>query len=155
MGARVIAIDISAERREMALSRGADVVIDPSANDPVQAIKDLTHGEGADKALDATSSSDARRNAVRSTRAWGTACLVGIGGDVQLEVLPDLIHRQITLVGHWTFSKVGQADCARFVSDRKIDVDSLFTHKWKLEDAEEAYQLFDQQKTGKGVFLPA
>ena len=139
----------------MALDRGADVVIDPSADDPVQAIKDLTHGEGADKALDATSSSDARRAAVRSTRAWGTACLVGIGGEVTLEVLPDLIHRQITLVGHWTFSKVGQADCARFVSDRKIDVDSLFTHKWKLDQAEEAYQLFDQQKTGKGVFLPS
>ena len=72
-----------------------------------------------------------------------------------LDVLPDLIHRQITLVGHWTFSKVGQADCARFVSDRKIDVDSLFTHKWALEQAEEAYELFDQQKTGKGVLLPS
>lgn len=155
MGARVIAVDISAERREMALARGAVAVIDPSADDPVKAIKDLTHGEGADKALDATSSSDARRNAVRCTRAWGTACLVGIGGEVQLEVLPDLIHRQITLIGHWTFSKVGQADCARFVSDRKIDVDSLFTHKWQLDNANEAYQLFDQQKTGKGVFLPA
>ena len=154
MGARVIAVDISAERGEMALSRGADVVIDPSADDPVQAIKDLTHGEGADKALDATSSADARRNAVRSTRAWGTACLVGIGGDVQLKVLPDLIHRQITLVGHWTFSKIASR-LRTFRLGSKIDVDSLFTHKWKLEDAEEAYQLFDQQKTGKGVFLPA
>ncbi|MEM7250670.1 MAG: zinc-binding dehydrogenase [Pseudomonadota bacterium] len=154
MGARVIAVDISAERRQMALERGADVTIDPAADDPVQAIRDLTHGEGADKALDATSSADARRAAVRSTRAWGTACLVGIGGDVQLQVLPDLIHRQITLVGHWTFSKIGQADCARFVADRNIDVDSLFTHQWTLGDVEEAYQLFDQQKTGKGVFLP-
>ena len=78
-----------------------------------------------------------------------------IGGEVQLAVLPDLIHRQITLVGHCTFSKVGQADCARFVSDRKIDVDSLFTHNWQLEDAKEAYQPFDQHKTGNGVFLPA
>lgn len=155
MGARVIAVDISADRREMAGQKGAEVIIDPTADDPVEAVKDLTHGEGADKALDATSSSDARRNAVLSTRAWGTVCLVGIGGEVTLQVLPDLIHRQITLVGHWTFSKVGQLDCARFVSDRKIDVDSLFTHKWRLEQAEEAYQLFDQQKTGKGVFLPS
>ncbi len=99
--------------------------------------------------------SDARRNAVPSTRAWGTACLAGIGGEVTLEVFPDLIHRQIMLVGHWTFSKVDQADCARFVSDRKIDVDSLFTHKWALEQAEEAYELFYQQKMGKGVFLPS
>jgi len=81
--------------------------------------------------------------------------LVGIGCEVTLGVLPDLIHRQITLVGHWTFSKLAQADCARFDSDRKIDVDSLFTHKWALEQAEEACALFDQQKTGKGVFLPS
>ncbi|MFM1815224.1 MAG: hypothetical protein RLZ98_1919 [Pseudomonadota bacterium] len=44
---------------------------------------------------------------------------------------------------------------ARLVSDRKIDVDSLFTHRFKLEQADEAYRLLDQQKTGKGVFLPA
>ena len=154
MGARVIAIDISPERRQMALDMGADVALDPMAVDPVEAIKDLTHGEGAHKTLDSSSSPDARRAAVRVTRAWGSACFVGEGGEVMLEVSPDLIRRQVTLMGHWTFSKVGQADCARFVSDRKIDVDSLFSHKWSLNQADEAYKLFDQQKTGKGVFLP-
>ena len=43
----------------------------------------------------------------------------------------------------------------RIIADRAIDVDRLFTHRWKLDQAEEAYQLFDQQKTGKGVFLPS
>jgi threonine dehydrogenase-like Zn-dependent dehydrogenase len=155
MGARVIAVDLSAERREMALARGADAVIDPAADDPVQAIRDLTHGEGADKAIDCTSSSEARRNTVLSTRIFGTAALVGVGGDVTFEVLPELIRRQTTLIGHQTFSKVGQADCARFIADRKIDIDSLFTHKWTLDQAEEAYDLFDQQKTGKGFFEPS
>jgi threonine dehydrogenase-like Zn-dependent dehydrogenase len=139
----------------MALAKGADAVIDPAANDPVEAIRDLTHGEGADKALDATSSSEARQNAVRCVRKFGTACFVGIGGDVTLDVGNDLIRRQTTLIGHQTFSKVGQADCARFVADRKIDIDSLFTHSWTLEQAEEAYRLFDQQKTGKGFFQPS
>ncbi|MCB1743417.1 MAG: zinc-binding dehydrogenase, partial [Gammaproteobacteria bacterium] len=155
MGARVIAIDPSAPRREMALARGADAVIDPQSDDPVEAIKALTHGEGAHKSLDATSSPEARRNAVRATRRFGTAALVGVGGDVTLKVLPDLIQRQLTLVGHQTFSKNGQADCARFIVERRIDIDSLFTHKWRLDQAEEAYRLFDEQKTGKGVFQPA
>lgn len=155
MGARVIAVDPSAERREMALSKGADTAIDPVSDDPVAAVRDLTHGEGADKALDATSSSEARRNAVLCTRIFGTAVFVGIGGDVTFEVLPELIRRQTTLIGHQTFSKVGQSDCARFIADRKIDIDSLFTHKWALGQAEEAYRLFDQQKTGKGFFEPA
>ena len=52
-----------------------------------------------------------------------------------------------------TFSTTGQADCASFVADRKIAVDQLFTHRWRLDQAEEAYRLFDAQTTGKGVFL--
>src|ERR671922_130671 len=54
MGARVIAVDVSPERRALAKEFGADVVIDPAAVDPVAAIHDLTEGEGADAALDAT-----------------------------------------------------------------------------------------------------
>jgi threonine dehydrogenase-like Zn-dependent dehydrogenase len=65
----------------------------------------------------------------------------------------DLLRRQVTLVGSWTFSKNGQADCAEFVADRGIDVDSLFTHEFTLKQADEAYKLFDTQTTGKGVFL--
>jgi threonine dehydrogenase-like Zn-dependent dehydrogenase len=48
---------------------------------------------------------------------------------------------------------VGQAECAQFVAERKIPVADLFTHRWQLEQAREAYQLFDKQTTGKGVFL--
>jgi len=154
MGARVIALDISAERRGLAESFGAEVVLDPSETDPVQAIRDLTHGEGAHKTLDCSSSPVARRAAVQATRSWGTACYVGEGGEVTLEVSPDLLRRQITLVASWTFSLGGQRDCAQFIADRKIDIDKLFTHYWKLEQAEEAYHLFDQQVTGKGVILP-
>ena len=154
MGARVIAVDPESDRREMAMSRGAEIALDPSDGKVVQAIKDLTYGEGADKSLDATNSVDARRNAVQSTRTFGSSVMVGVGGEITLQVLPDLIRRQLTLIGHQTFSKVGQADCARFIASRKIDIDSLFTHKWKLHQAEEAYDLFDQQKTGKGFFEP-
>jgi len=154
MGARVIALDISAERRGLAESFGADVVIDPSATDPVQAIRALTHGEGAHKALDCSSASSARRAAVQATRSWGTTCYVGEGGEVTLEVSPDMLRRQITLVASWTFSLNGLRDCAEFVADRKIDVDRLFTQHWQLEQAAEAYQLFDRQVTGKGVFTP-
>ena len=55
----------------------------------------------------------------------------------------------------WTFSKQGQAECAEFVADRNVDVEKLFTHRWKLEQAEEAYKLFDTQTTGKAVILPS
>lgn len=61
----------------------------------------------------------------------------------------------MTLIGSWNFSKNGQADCARFIADRGTDVDHLFTHQWRLEEAEEAYRLFDSQNTGKAVIHPS
>ncbi len=153
MGARVIALDISAERLARAREFGADAVVAPSSADVVAAIKDLTHGEGASLTMDTTGAAEARAQAVRATRTWGTACFVGEGGNVTLDVSPDMLRRQITIVASWTFSTVGQAECARFVADRRIDVDHLFTHRWKLDQASEAYRLFDSQNTGKGVFL--
>jgi threonine dehydrogenase-like Zn-dependent dehydrogenase len=41
----------------------------------------------------------------------------------------------------------------RFVAEQNIAVDRLFTHRWRLDHAEEGYAVFDQQTAGKGVFL--
>ena len=75
------------------------------------------------------------------------------GGEVTIDVSPQLLRRQLTLIASWTFSTVIQADCAEFCVERKVDVDRLFTHRWSLDRAEEAYTLFDRQADGKGVFL--
>ena len=152
MGARVIALDIGEERLARAREFGADVLINPKDTDPVRAIRDVTHGLGAHLALDTSSAPQARAQAVRCVRTWGKACFVGEGDTVTLDVSNDLLRRQVTLIGSWTFSKVGQAECARFVADRRIPVDRLFTHRWSLDEAEEAYRVFDTQTTGKGVF---
>src|SRR5215207_7345283 len=155
MGARVIAIDIAPERRKLAEAFGAHEVIDAQSNDVVAGIRDLTHGEGAHKTLDASSAPEARAAAVRAVRSWGTACFVGERGQVTLDVSPDLLRRQVTLVGSWTFSTPGQAEGAEFVADQKVEVEKLFTHRWTLDQAEEAYRLFDTQTTGKAVILPS
>ena len=156
MGARVIALDTGEERLARAKEFGADVLINPkNTENVVQAIRDVTHGRGAHVSIDASSSPVARAQAVKCVRTWGKACFVGEGDTVTLDVSNDLLRRQVTLIGSWTFSTVGQADCARYVADRDIALDQLFTHRWKLEQAEEAYQLFDAQTSGKGVILPS
>jgi threonine dehydrogenase-like Zn-dependent dehydrogenase len=153
MGARVVALDVNADRLARAREFGADALIDPKSDDAVAAIRDLTHGDGADLTLDISGAAEGRLIAVRSTRAWGTACFVGEGGNVTIDVSPHMLRKQLTIIGSWTFSTSVQADCARFVTDRKIAVDHLFTHRWKLDQADEAYRVFDRQSSGKGVFL--
>ncbi|HEX2649002.1 MAG TPA: zinc-binding dehydrogenase [Burkholderiales bacterium] len=151
MGVRVIAIETNEERLSLAKSFGADKTINSSKEDPEKALKELTRGEGVDLALDCTGVAAARRAAVRSVKTWGTACYVGEGGDVTLEVSPDMLRRQVTLIGSWTFSAMGMAECARFIADSGIKLDTIFTHRWKLDQADEAYRLFDKQSSGKGV----
>jgi threonine dehydrogenase-like Zn-dependent dehydrogenase len=153
MGARVIAVETGPERLALAREFGADSTVDASKDDPIKAILQLTHGEGVNLALDCTGVAAARRAAVRCVKTWGTACYVGEGGDVTLDVSPDLLRRQVTLVGSWTFSAMGMLECARFVADHKIALERIFSHRWKLEQADEAYRSFDTQTTGKGVFL--
>jgi threonine dehydrogenase-like Zn-dependent dehydrogenase len=148
MGARVIAVEKNAERRALAKKFGADVTLDSE-----EQIKELTKGEGVDLALDTTGASAARLAAVRSAKTWGTVCFVGEGGDVTLDVSRDLLRKQLTLIGSWTFSAMGQLECARFVADNKIDLDAIFSHRWKLDQADEAYRVFDTQSTGKGVIV--
>jgi threonine dehydrogenase-like Zn-dependent dehydrogenase len=153
MGARVIALDVTPERRELARGFGADAVLDPAAEDPVGPLKELTRGAGVDLALDCSGAEAARAAAIRATRTWGTVCFVGEGGSVTVDVSRDMIRKQLTVIGSWTFSSVIQGECARFVADRKIDVERLFTERYALDQAAEAYRLFDTQTTGKGVFL--
>jgi len=153
MGARVIAVETGAERMRLAKEFGASDVIDATREDVVKSILEKTKGEGADLSLECSSASAAREAAVRCVKTWGTACFVGEGGDVRLEVSPDLLRRQVTLIGSWTFSAMGMLECARFIDEHDIDLERIFSHRWKLEQADEAYRSFDTQTTGKGVFL--
>jgi threonine dehydrogenase-like Zn-dependent dehydrogenase len=146
MGARVIAVEKNAERRALAKRFGADVAIETEKEIP-----ELTRGEGVDLALDTTGVPAARLAAIRSAKTWGTVCFVGEGGDVTIDVSKEMLRKQLTLIGSWTFSAMGQLECARFVADNRIDLDAIFSHRWSLDQADEAYRVFDTQSTGKGV----
>jgi len=156
MGARVIALDTSDQRLAQAKTCGADLVINPKKTENVvQAIRDATHGLGAHLAMDTSSSPIARAQAAQCVRTWGKVAYVGEGDTVTLNVSNDLIRRQVTVIGSWTFSTVGQLECARFVAERGLDVDQLFSHRWTLDQAEEAYRVFDLQTAGKGLIEPS
>ena len=153
MGARVIAVDPSPERRALAEMFGAETTIDPNAVDPVKALHELTHGDGVEAALDCSGIPEARVAAVRSTDTWGRVGFVGEGNTTTFDVSQHMIRRQITIHASWTFSALGQAECARFIADRKLPLARLLTHRFSLDEADAAYRLFDTQTTGKGVFV--
>jgi len=152
MGARVVAVDPDEERLALARAHGAEVAINPEKDEPVEAIRQLTHGEGADAALDATGIGPVRRQMVQSVRTWGRACLVGEGGEMTLEPTPDVIHKHLDLLGSWTFSTFVLSELCRWVLDREIRLNEIITHRFPLAEAEAAFALFDKGGTGKVVF---
>jgi threonine dehydrogenase-like Zn-dependent dehydrogenase len=154
MGAEVIAVDLSPERLARAKEFGADHLVNATTDEPVAAVKDLTDGLGAGYVMECSGATPAIAAAVRATRTWGTCCFVGMGGDLAVNVRADVITRQLTLLGSWTFSSIGQKDCADFVARHRLPVEELFTHRFALAEAEAAYRLFDSQTTGKAVILP-
>ena len=152
MGARVIAVDLSPERRQLAQSLGAQVAIDPTISPPVEAIRELTHGEGADATLDCTGQPGPRADCTKAARAWGRACFVGERGTATFDMTPDVIHKQLTMYGSWTFSTVLLAECARFAVDRGVSLRHVYTDTFTLDQAAEAFQRFESRGMGKGYF---
>jgi threonine dehydrogenase-like Zn-dependent dehydrogenase len=78
--------------------------------------------------------------------------LVGVGGSFSPK-LGWLMQKQCTVFGSFTFSSIGQADCADFAAKAGVPVDAIFTDRWSLDEADAAYQRADTQTAGKGVIL--
>lgn len=78
LGARVVLSDPSARRREAAVALGFEHVVDPSAADPVEAIRALTGGVGADACVDAAGVPAALEAAIAATRRDGLVVVVAV-----------------------------------------------------------------------------
>ena len=154
LGARVIALDVSPSRLTRAHEFGAVELLNPAGIESVpDAIKDLTGGRGVSRTLETSGATSAATAALHSLDLWGVGCFVGIGSTVHFD-LTEHLFKQITVLPSWTLSVNAMEECARYVVGRDIDVDSLFTDRWSLDDGHAAYDLAASQTAGKGVFLP-
>lgn len=152
MNIKVIAIDVVKERLNLAKELGAWETINSKELDAEERIRDLTNGIGADFALDATGIPAVRLQAVDSTKYWGTVCFVGEGNTTTFDISKQIIHKQLSVIGSWTFSQTGLSDVANFVVDNNSPMEKLITHIFELKDAKQAYEKFVMGNTGKVIF---
>lgn len=153
MGARVIAVDVLPERLELAKRLGADAAIDATSIDAVEAIRELTDGAGASATLETSGHPKARSQVLQALRLFGKACYVGRGEPATIDVTVDLIRRSVTAYGSWTFTKAEMIESARFMVDTKMPLGELITARYPLDEAPEAYRLFESGAPGKSVIV--
>ena len=153
MGARVIGVDVVSERLALSKELGADHVVNASNDDPVAAILELTSGLGASASLETSGNPTARQQVLQCLAPFGRCCYVGVGGPAEIDFNRDVIFKVITIFGSWTFSKAELIEISRFFVETRAPLSKLITHRYSIDQAEQAFQEFDSSTTGKCVFV--
>jgi threonine dehydrogenase-like Zn-dependent dehydrogenase len=151
---QIIGIDISRERRDLAMQLGLCDTVFAAGADNVAEVRELTGGHGVERAVDCSANADARATAIRATRKWGKMAMIGEGGTVSFQPSPDIIHDQKTIVGSWVTSTWRMEELVERLVRWNLHPEEIITHRFSLEQADEAYALMAQGKCGKVAVLP-
>ncbi len=146
----VIGVDGLPRRREIAKQMGADVVLDPNAQDVIAEIKRLTGG-GVDVAIEALGLQATFENCLRSVRPGGTVSSLGVySGHLTMPL--DAISAGL---GDHTIKTTlcpgGKERMRRLMSvvaAKRFPFRELVTHSFRLSEIERAYELFAHQRDG-------
>jgi S-(hydroxymethyl)glutathione dehydrogenase/alcohol dehydrogenase len=146
---RIVCVDLSDERLELARGQGATDTI-KGGPDAVQEILDMTDGFGADYTFEATGDVQVMRQAVEAARmGWGLATVCGVAGKGEtLDVVPRFLITGRRVAGSSFGGVKGRDQVPQFV-DRylagEIDVDAFVSHKLALDDVNRGFELMEAQ----------
>ena len=152
MGATtIIAVDRVAARLEVARKLGADQVVDFSKEDPVEAIRRITDGRGVDVSIEALGLQATFEAALRVLRPGGTLSSLGVySGDLKIPLdaflagLGDHTIRTTLCPG----GKERMRRLMEVIASGRVDLKPLVTHRFRLDQIVEAYDLFSHQRDG-------
>jgi 2-desacetyl-2-hydroxyethyl bacteriochlorophyllide A dehydrogenase len=151
--AKVIAVDTVEERLKMAERFGATPV-HLTEEDVRTRVKEETEGRGVDGTVDAVGHPDALEMACRLTRKAGTVSATGVYAE------PIQLHMGIVWIKGLTL-KTGQANVIAYIDpvlerlqSGELDPTPLVTHHMTLDEAPEAYQVYDRHEALKIVLKP-
>jgi len=140
--ARIVAVDVAAPKLEAAGAFGATDLVDASAGDPVEQVRDLTGG--VDFAFTAIGAAFGLAQAVRMCAYAGTATLVGVppaGPPLDIDLDRDLFAPKVTIAVTHGGDTIPQEDfpfLARAALDGRIDLARFVSRTLPLEDVPDA-----------------
>ena len=147
----IIGIDAIEKRLHLSREMGADAVIDFSQEDPVAAIKRLTGGRGVDVAIEALGKQQTFEWCLEATRPGGIVSSLGVyGGKLEIPVEPFVygIGNKQILTTLCPGGKERMRTLMELVRHGRLDLSNLITHRFRLDQIEEAYEMFSNQRDG-------
>lgn len=155
---KIIAVDINDAALEFASRFGATDAINPMHGDPLKKIKELTDGQGAHHTFEVYGSSETAKLAFDAARKRGTVVMVGIApvGETAPIDMVSLVRQEKSFKGSYYGSSRPSLDMHQIVSlyeSGNLDIDSLVTRHYTLDQINEAYESLDQGVVGRGVIM--
>ena len=156
-GARSIyASDISDYRLDLARKLGADMIINPLRDDLVQMILDDTNGEGVDVLQEMSGAPSAIRDGLRLLKSGGHAVLLGLPSKpFELDLANLVIMKGITVHGI-AGRKLWETwyEIRGLLRSGAVNLEPLITHRFKLEEFQQAFEAMMSGDSGKVVLFP-
>ncbi|PKR42345.1 S-(hydroxymethyl)mycothiol dehydrogenase [Streptomyces sp. EAG2] len=141
---RIIAVDIDDRKLEKARSVGATHTVNSREADPVESIRELTDGFGADVVIEAVGRPETYRQAFYARDLAGTVVLVGVPTpemNIELPLL-DVFGRGGALKSSWYGDCLPSRDFPMLIDlylQGRLDLDAFVTETVRLDDVEEAF----------------
>jgi alcohol dehydrogenase len=139
--ARIIAIDLADARLEQARAFGADITINNGREDALSLVTELTHGLGADVAVEAVGVPETFELCTELVRPGGRVANVGVHGHPVTLHLETLWIRDVTittgLVDAFTTPRL-----LKLIAEGRLDATPFATHRFPLGEAMSAYDTF-------------
>ncbi len=148
LGRRVIAIDIIAERLSMAEALGASDVVNARECDPVERVRTLSEGAGADVCIEAAGCPETALACFGAVRTAGTVVFNGEQGPLPISPSAQFIRRDITAVGSW-FYHFSEIDRMLELYRNGLRVTDLISHRYPFREAKIAFETFSSGQSAK------
>ena len=152
--ARTFVVDMVDARLEIAQELGG-IPINAKHTHPVQAIENATGGIGADSSIECVGLLSAVDTAIHCVRGGGTISMVGVPSAVQGD-FPYLRMwlKSLTFRAGWCNVQVYMRPLLELIAAGKLHPEKIISHRMKLDQAEEAYKIFDAREATKIVLTP-
>ncbi len=151
----VTGIGADQDRLKVAEDLGADLIINVEQVDPVERVRSLTDGWGADVVFEASGASPARRQAFSMVRRCGKVGLIGLTGEPTDIDLDKIVEGELDVKGSWGTVWTSWRRTLNLLSSGMMQVAPLISAKLPLESWREGFKLMEERRALKVLLTPS